>query len=276
MPDTLSYAEPSTPTTVPVDAGAVRSVKLGLLFILTPVPSMLAILAGRQAVVRIRNQGGRGRGVAWTGIALGVAGIIAWIWFAFWLADARRRMLQVRCMSNLRDLGQAMYVYAYGHGGAFPDGWDELIAAGAARPEQLVCPADDDATPVTRGATTRATLASIAAGGHVSYVYVGRGMSVQNLMGRTSTAVIAYDLAGTHGHNVLFLFADGHVGSVFRAQAIELIQALHDRPAPAAAARMPPMPWAPVGMMPAPSPPPPRAATMPRSGPKPDLGRPAR
>jgi prepilin-type processing-associated H-X9-DG protein len=232
MPETLPYAEPSTPA-IPLDPDAKRSIAAALLFFLTPIPSVLAIRYGRRALHRLRAEGGRGRKHAWAGIVLGVAGLLAWAWAVGWVIDARRAMRQSMCMSNMRQLGLGLNMYAAAHRGALPDGWNEMLAAGLIRPENLVCPADEDST-VAPGATTQAVLQSLATGRHCSYVYVARGLTMQSMRGGAATTVVFYEPPGTHGERVVFGYADGHVAAVNRREAIALIQALHNRvPAPA-------------------------------------------
>jgi hypothetical protein len=216
MSETVSYAEPSTPPRplVPLDPDAERSLNAAMLFFLTPLPSALAIVSGRRALRRIRPQGGRGRGHAWVGILLGVAGLCAWAWAANEAVVIHRASQRMTCLSNMRELGLALQTYAATHRGAFPDGWPELAAAaGLVKPQGLLCAADDQ-TP---------------------YIYAGRGLTVRTLPGPASSTVLFYDPPGSHGRHVLFGYADGHVAAVDRPEAIAIIQALHDRAQPAAA-----------------------------------------
>jgi hypothetical protein len=210
MPEPIAYAEPSTPPRpiVPLDPDATRSLKAAMLFMLTPVPCALAMMYGVRALCRITAQGGRGRGQAWSGIVLGLAGLFGWGWVVNEAIVIHRARQQMTCMSNLRRIGAAVQTYALAHAGAFPDGWQNLIAAGMVKRADLVCEADDSQT---------------------MYVYVGRGLTVRTVPAPAWKTVLFYDPPGSHARHVLFGFADGHVEAVDRAVAIPMIQALHDR-----------------------------------------------
>jgi hypothetical protein len=82
---------------------------------------------------------------------------------------------QVRCASNLRQIGQTMLLYANDHGGLYPDRPEELFTIEGVGPEIFVCPASDDTPPMN--ATTRAMSDALASGGHFSYVYLGKGIT---------------------------------------------------------------------------------------------------
>ena len=117
----------------------------------------------------------------------------------------REQSNRVKCASNMRQIGQALQMWANDHGGNFPnqlsDVLDEDLTASV-----FNCPDTDD-TPAT-GATTRAIAADVTAGGHLSYIYLGKGLTTQ----AASDVVLLYEPLANHqnqGMNVLF--ADGHV-----------------------------------------------------------------
>lgn len=80
------------------------------------------------------------------------------------------------CAANLRSASQAIQMYASDHGGRFPDTLGQLIEDEYILDVRiLLCPACAD-TPA-QGPTPAARAADLTAGGHLSYVYVGRGLT---------------------------------------------------------------------------------------------------
>ena len=141
---------------------------------------------------------------------------------------------QTTCASNLRQIGQAMLLYANDHGGRYPDRLEELLFSVAIESSCFVCPGSDDA-PAT-GPTTRAISDAIANGGRVSYIYLGKDHNANTV---TVNMVMAYEGRGNHtsriaGINVLF--GDGHVEFVNEVQASRLIAKLRG-------GENPPMNW---------------------------------
>lgn len=82
---------------------------------------------------------------------------------------------RVKCASNMRALGQAMMMYAYGHQGQLPDSLATLRESQDISPPAFVCPASDDRP--ADGATAQAIRDQFAAHGYVSYVYLGHGLT---------------------------------------------------------------------------------------------------
>jgi prepilin-type processing-associated H-X9-DG protein len=115
------------------------------------------------------------------------------------LNRAREQAQRVKCASNLRQIGQAAQLFANDHNGNFPD---------------TAAPGPDSKTQAS----------NLRSGGHLSYVYVGKGLSAVTGPGATGKAVVAYEPLTNHanaGTNVLF--ADGHVEFFPAAQAKQII-----------------------------------------------------
>lgn len=133
--------------------------------------------------------------------------------------NARPQALRIACAANLRSLGQSIWMYSNAHAGAFPDTLERAVAGGFVPDVRvLLCPGSAD-TPA-QGATPAAQAADLTAGGHLSYTYVGTGLT----QAAHPDTVIAYDHAGNHeggGGNVLF--ADGHVEWYNRAEFRTLV-----------------------------------------------------
>jgi prepilin-type processing-associated H-X9-DG protein len=145
------------------------------------------------------------------------------------LNRAREMAQRVHCAAQMRSLGQAIQMYASENGGQYPDTIDKLMTTQDVTPEVFVCPSSKD-TPAT-GATPQAQAANLTAGGHLSYVYVGKGMSTPTGTGAANvttamlaSTVVAYEPLTNHSNaGINVLFADGHVAFVPAAQAKQLI-----------------------------------------------------
>lgn len=118
---------------------------------------------------------------------------------------ARETSRRAACVGNLQQIGVALQIYANRAAGRFPDSLDPLVLDGTLRAAALVCPSSDDT--VAPGVTLPEQLAEIAGGGHLSYVYIGRGLTI--------TAVrqpIVYEpLHHHHPAGIHVLYTDGTV-----------------------------------------------------------------
>jgi prepilin-type processing-associated H-X9-DG protein len=137
------------------------------------------------------------------------------------MCGAREPANRVKCASNMKQIGLAAIMYANDHGGRFPDDLDAILTSEDLAPVVMTCPTTAD-TPAT-GDTPRAMLEDFHKPGHVSYVYVGKGLTVKS----PSDAVVLYEplsnhtndgmkvwserLADRSGDGMNVLFADGHV-----------------------------------------------------------------
>jgi prepilin-type processing-associated H-X9-DG protein len=110
-------------------------------------------------------------------------------------------------------------LYANDHGGHYPNTFGELfeedLISGV-----FVCPDTND-TPAT-GATTQALAANLTAGGHLSYIYLGKGM-IQTVSGKL---VVAYEPLANHKTGMNVLYGDGHVTFVELAAAQKMLAEL--------------------------------------------------
>ncbi len=108
--------------------------------------------------------------------------------------------------SNLHQIGLAILMYAQDHGGRYPDTLGEVWRASRSRPQAFVCPAspDEAAAARPRGPSPPAV---DAAGGHCSYVYVGRGLTDEDRDRRDGGR---YEPLANHGDGGNVLYGDGH------------------------------------------------------------------
>lgn len=138
------------------------------------------------------------------------------------LGGASDQAVRISCAANLRTVGQGLLMYANEHRGRFPETVEQLYLSGLLLdPRVLTCPGSAEA--LARGPTTQAVVPELAAGGHVSYAYLGAGLR-SNAHRNT---VLMYEPASNHqgrGGNVLFV--DGHVEFMDR-DALGRLAALH-------------------------------------------------
>ena len=138
------------------------------------------------------------------------------------LNRAREQNNRVKCASNLRQIGQAIFIYASVNRGQFPDKPDKLLPY--VGPGVFVCPSCDDSP--APGATPQIQASNLYAGGHLSYVYVGAGMNTTVGTGTTSTTVVMYEPLTTHRDGVNVLYADGSVSFLPRNAALAMMSTL--------------------------------------------------
>jgi prepilin-type processing-associated H-X9-DG protein len=113
--------------------------------------------------------------------------------------------LRVKSMNNLEQIRVAIQLYTKENGGHYPDTFGTLLRNEDITASVFVSPGSKD-TPAT-GATPEDIVANLADGGHLSYVYLGRGLTTTT----PGNVVVAYENPSiwTTGANVLY--ADGHV-----------------------------------------------------------------
>jgi prepilin-type processing-associated H-X9-DG protein len=191
---------------------ALWSLICGILFFF-PLTALLAIIFGIIGLAKTNNPAVRGRGFAITGLVLGCVGLVFAIFSISILLPslnrARETAHRVKCGANLRQIGQAMMLYANENRGQFPPTVNELLVTQDITPEVFVCPSSSD-TPAT-GINAQQAIVNIAAGGHQSYIYLGKGGN--SAVGRD--VVLAYEPLSTHKVGFNALFGDGHVEFIY-------------------------------------------------------------
>ncbi len=109
-----------------------------------------------------------------------------------------------QCASNLRQIGQAAYLYANDNHGQLPPDLPTILQTQDITAEVFVCPSSKMSTAT--GPTTQRVVASLIAGGHLSYVWAGAGLTFP----QSPNVVLAFELeshakesASPAGMNVL-------------------------------------------------------------------------
>ena len=126
---------------------------------------------------------------------------------------------RLKCASNLRQIGQALQMYGANEHGRLPDDLWTLLSTQDLSPAVFVCPVTND-DPAS-GATTQELAADFAKPGHVSYVYLGKGLTESQLDGNT---VVAYEPLSNHGNTgMTVLFGEGNVEWVQGALAQSIL-----------------------------------------------------
>ena len=133
---------------------------------------------------------------------------------------SREATRRVTCASNLTQVGVALQFYANANGGRFPDTLAALVADGSLPAELLVCPSSrHTAAP---GDTPAEQAANMAKGSHQSYVYVGKGLTMN-----AAKQVIVYEPLDHHdGDGVNVLYTDGSTQFLTRNNAIAALPQL--------------------------------------------------
>jgi prepilin-type processing-associated H-X9-DG protein len=93
----------------------------------------------------------------------------------------------------MKQIGLAAIMWANDHNGQFPPDLDAILKQQELPPAVFVCPTSPDA-PAT-GATMQQTLADFHQPGHLSYVYIGKDLTVKS----PTDAVVLYERPANHG-----------------------------------------------------------------------------
>jgi prepilin-type processing-associated H-X9-DG protein len=129
---------------------------------------------------------------------------------------------RVKSAANLRSIGQCIMIYCNDNNGSYPDSFATILMNEDVISDLFINPASNDA-PAT-GPTTQAIANQLAAAGHCSYVYMGRGLNAKTV---TPDTIVAREIPLNPGDGANVLFADGHTAYVDNAHIIKII-ARHD------------------------------------------------
>jgi len=125
---------------------------------------------------------------------------------------------RIRCLSNLRQIGNAIRDYADANGGHYPDDWQSLFLHTDLGAGVFVCPSAND--EVAGGATTREIADNLRRPNHCSYIYYGKGLSTPVA---PECVIAAESLENHSGDGMNILFGDGHVLWCNKDQAVKLL-----------------------------------------------------
>ena len=204
---------------------AIASVVCGAMgFVIPLVGGLLGIIFGIIGLRKTRDPSVGGKGLAITGLSLGAASLfLSGCMMSILLPSlnrARETANRVKCASNMRQIGQALMLYANQNHGVYPPKLEDLITAQLLDGQSFVCPSSDDTVAPGSG---NAQATNLSAGGHLSYVYIGQKLSPS----APADQVLVYELPSNHNNDGgNFLFADGHVEFFTGSDAQKMIAKL--------------------------------------------------
>lgn len=154
--------------------------------------------------------------------------------FALPFINRARQQTFPICPRNLRELGQALTLYAMDHQNHLPDRLEDVLLMDInITPEVLICPSSSDekaggTTPAewVSGIRSSMPLSIDDKTDHrrCSYIYVGKGLITKDL---TPETILIYEPLANHDNDgINILFGDGHAEFIDRDRARKLIEAL--------------------------------------------------
>jgi len=179
-----------------------------------------ALVLGSVAGRRAKRAGGREPGRAVAAVWLGggeLALVLAFSLMVPSLCRAREPANRAKCNNNLRQIGTALLMYATEHNGHFPDTLHVLSTADPAYvvTDLFTCPSSSDERAMGQTPAEQARNL-IAEPGHLSYVYVGTGLTSKTA---TADRIVAYDNPHNHTDGINVLYGDAHVEFLERKTA---------------------------------------------------------
>ena len=118
------------------------------------------------------------------------------------MCGGRETVNRIKCASNLKQIGNALKMFADEHGGKYPDQLSELIATEDLTPSVFICPSG---TAEASTATSPTQLASeLLEPQHSSYIYIKQNA------GNVDRAVVVEFIKNHDQDGMNVLFGDGH------------------------------------------------------------------
>lgn len=129
------------------------------------------------------------------------------------LCKAREPANRVKCASNLRQISNALILFANDHQGKFPDQLSELITTEDLTAAVFVCPSSS--TQVAPGNTPEETLANLASPKYCSYVYLKENRD-------KADKALVYERFGDHNEDGMnIVFGDMRVEFIAGGRAVD-------------------------------------------------------
>jgi prepilin-type processing-associated H-X9-DG protein len=204
----------------PTSGWAVASLICGILFCI-PLSALAAIVFGIIGIVETKSGRKKGFGMALAGLILGllVGPVVLIAILLPSLNRAREVANRVKCASNMRQIGQAIQLYANQYHGEYPPDLPTLLKAESViSPNVFVCPSSNDTNATGPG--------DLDSGGHDSYVYLGKGLTTSIA---DPTLPVLYEVDTHHVNGANFLFTDGHVEFMNKNQEAAILSRANNR-----------------------------------------------
>ena len=135
----------------------------------------------------------------------------------------RERANRVKCASNLRQIGQAVLLYAHANSGHYPDSLARVLLSEDVSSEMFICPSSNSER--APGTTPQEQARHLHPGrGHCDYVYFGRGLRDPV---PATYPVACEPLINHNAHGMNILFGDGHVEWFDPATAARILHPSH-------------------------------------------------
>ncbi len=231
QPPTMEYATPQGPPRA--NGFAIASLVLSLTACVVPViGALLGIAFGIVGLVKAREPGVGGKGLSIAGVVIGSLNVLVvpLLLIAILLPGlnkAYETANRIKCASNMRQIGQAMLLYANENQNVYPDSFGPLLETQDITARVFLCPSTTDKAPT---GTSQQVVAAIDSGTAGSYLYFGKGLDPS--AGPTTVLVTEPVSNHTNGGNVLY--GDGHVAFATNlAQIIADLKAGKNPPTPA-------------------------------------------
>jgi predicted Zn finger-like uncharacterized protein/prepilin-type processing-associated H-X9-DG protein len=213
---------------------AIISLICGLLAFCIPVlPAIIGIVLGILGLQKTRDPRVKGKGLAIAGISVSACSLLlsmVFVMFAMMgstmlpsLNRARETANRVKCASNMRQIGQAVLLYANENQGHYPPDLVAVLRTQDVTSDVFVCPTTNDKAAPPGATPQSATLPQ----GSLSYIYVGKNLT----SGATKSDVVLYEPFTNHNDGTNMLFGDGSVQWLTKQQAQPLIDRAKARPA---------------------------------------------
>jgi predicted Zn finger-like uncharacterized protein/prepilin-type processing-associated H-X9-DG protein len=211
---------PPLPPVIPEYAGpmprrpsnglATASLILGILFFV-PFAPFVAIVLGIFGLVRARTPGVPGRKRAIAGIVLGgFFMVMVPVFFFQAFTRAREEAMRIQAMSDLRQIGQAIFMYASQNHSQFPPDFGVIYLQGNVPGTVFINPSTGNALPGNWSSMNSAAQAKWISA-NSDYSYDASTFPPMTQIPQASMAVMAHEAFNHNGAGSSALFVDGHV-----------------------------------------------------------------
>jgi len=216
--DPIQYAHSTTPARS--NTFGIVSLVCGCLLCVPFLPGILATIFGFLGLKQAREPNTSGKGLALAGLILGILNLVGWTaYFVLVVAimvpalgKARTTAGQIVCAANMRQIGQALFLYANENNGQYPP----TLAAMAKGPAQ------SQSAQLAKSLTFACPSPTAAGGTGAAYVYLGAKLTTR----AKPQMVVLYEPITNHPAGANFLYGDGSVQFHPAAQAQRIISDL--------------------------------------------------